>query len=193
MATLALSLLACGEVDIVDHDPLLAEPEGNLEEARERCGPLPPDVGPIPELMSAWAMGKVPVKDGEVSVRAATSSMVLRLSNDAVPCGVVLEPEPLGCPAAWSVDVTLRNASLGPGAFALGDHAQGYHLATAQRVDRACDRELDTGTFAAGRLEIFTVTDECVVGRLVDTADDLEASGATVEGGFVALRCELEE
>lgn len=189
-----LLLGACGDVDIVDHDPLLAEPEGNFpEQAQERCGPLPPDVVPIAGLTSAWAMGKVPVKDGEISVRAATSSLVIRLSDDDVPCGEALEPELLGCPQAWAVDVTLRHADLGPGTFALGDHAQTYHLATAQRVDRDCARDQELGVFEAGELEIYTVTDDCVVGRLVDTAEDLGAAQGPIEGGFVALRCDVED
>jgi hypothetical protein len=188
MATLALGLGACGELDIVDHDPLLLEPEGNYpDEAEERCGPLPPNVVPIAGLQSAWAMSKVPVDDVDLGFRAATTTLVLRLSNDGVPCGVPLAPELIGCPSAWAADVTLRNAEVAPGSFALEDYGQGWDLATAHREGRECVREEARGAFAAGALEIFTVTDDCVVGRLVGIGDDV--GGATVEGGFVALRC----
>lgn len=168
----------------------MIEPEGNLDEAEERCGPLPPDVVPIAGLQSAWAMGKVPIKDGEASLRAATTSLVVRLSDDGVPCGEALDAEMIGCPRAWAVDVTVRNADVVPGHFALGDYAQGYNLATAHRVHGACERDQQLDAFGAGALEIFTVTDDCVVGRLVDTADDLAGAGTAIEGGFVALRCD---
>jgi hypothetical protein len=193
IATFALVLGACGDVDIVDHDPLLAEPEGNFPlEAQERCGPLPPGVVPIAGLASAWAMTRVPV-DGDTSFRAATKSVVLRLSDDGVPCGVPLAPELIDCPSAWAVDVTLRNTDLGPGTFALESYGQGWDLATAHRVDRSCVRDQEPGEFEAGAVEIFTVTEDCVVGRLVGTAHELPAAESPVEGGFVALRCEPDE
>jgi len=197
MASFALLLCACGELDIVDHDPLLVEPEGNFpSEAEARCGPLPPDVVPISGLTSAWVMGKLPLDGADFSVRAATTTMVLRLSDDGVPCGVPLEPELLGCPSAWAVDLTLRNTPLAPGRFALGDHGPSWgpswDLATAHRVDRTCVREQESGAFAAGELEIFTVTDACVVGRLVGTTDELPGAESPIEGGFVALRCDVQ-
>lgn len=194
MATCALWLGACGEVDIVDHDPLLLVPEGNFpDEAEERCGPLPPGVVPIADLTTAWAMTKVPVDEIDLSFRAATTTLVLRLSNDGVPCGVPLEPELVGCPSAWAVDVTLRNVGAAPGRFALADYGQGWDLATAHREGRACVGEQARGTFEAGELEIFTVTDDCVVGRLVGTGEQLPAAAASVEGGFVALRCDPDD
>jgi hypothetical protein len=194
MATFALLLGACGELDIVDHDPLLLEPEGNYPgPAEARCGPLPPHVDPIVGLSSAWVMGKVPVGP-DLSFRAGTSSVVLRLSDDGVPCGVPLDPELIDCPRAWAVDVALRNALLAPGRHALGGDGpsggQSWELATAHRVEAACVRAQERDTFAAGELEIFTVTDDCVVGRLLGTADELPAAASPVEGGFVALRCD---
>lgn len=196
-ATFALLLGACGELDIVDHDPLLLEPEGNYPgEVEERCGPLPPGVVPIAGLQSAWVMGKLP-SGSDYSFRAATTTTVLRLSDDGVPCGEPLEPELIGCPSAWAVDVTLRNTPLGPGRFALADDqkewGQSWDLATAHRVERECVREQEHGIFAGGELELYTVTDECVVGRLVATTDELPGAASPIEGGFVALRCDLEE
>lgn len=192
IATFALCVGACGELDIVDHDPLLLEPEGNYPaEAEERCGPLPPDVAPIAGLESAWVMGKLPAAPGsEQSFRAATTTMVLRLSDDGVPCGEPLDPELIGCPSAWAVDVTLHGAPAAPGRYPLADYAQGYDLATAHRVDRTCVRDQEHGTMAAGELELFTVTADCVVGRLLGTEDALPGAASPVEGGFVALRCE---
>jgi hypothetical protein len=193
MASFALILGACGDLDIVDHDPLLLEPEGNFpDEAEERCGPLPPDVVPIAGLQSAWAMSKVPVDEVDWSFRAATTTLVLRLSNDGVPCGVPLEPELVGCPSAWAVDATLRNAEVAPGRFALDDYGQGWDLATAHREGRTCVHAEERGAFEAGELEIFTVTEDCVVGRLVGTGEQLPGAAASVEGGFVALRCDPE-
>lgn len=192
LASSALLVCACGELDIVDHDPLLLEPEGNFpDDAQERCGPLPPDVMPIEGLQSAWAMSKVPVDLGDATFRAATSTVVLRLSDDGVPCGVPLDADFIGCPSAWAVDLTLRNANLAPGKFALNDYAQpGWDLATAHRVHGDCVRDREQGAFEGGTLEIFTVTDSCVVGRLVGTTDELPAAGSPIEGGFVALRCD---
>lgn len=194
LATCALWLAACGEVDIVDHDPLLLEPEGNFPaEAEERCGPLPPGVVPIADLTSAWAMTKVPVDDVDLSFRAATTTLVLRLSNDGIPCGVPLAPELVGCPSAWAVDVTLRNGEVAPGRFALADYGIGWDLATAHREGRTCVGEEARGKLVGGELEIFTVTEDCVVGRLVGTGEQLPAAAAGVEGGFVALRCDPDE
>lgn len=190
MATFALCLGACGELDIVDHDPLLVEPEGNYPaEAEARCGPLPPNVVPIANLQSAWVMGKVPVGP-DLSFRAATTTVVLRLSDDGVPCGVPMDPELIGCPSAWAADVSLRNAQLAPGRYGLEDYGQSWDLATAHRVERECVREQERGSFTGGELEIFTVTDDCVVGRLVGTTDELPGAESPVEGGFVALRCD---
>ncbi|MCX4246869.1 hypothetical protein [Paraliomyxa miuraensis] len=193
LATVGLLVCACGELDIVDHDPLLLDPEGNFPaEVEERCGTLPPGVGSIPGLTSAW-LSEVPVKEGEVSPRAAATSKVLRLSDDGVPCGDPLDPELIGCPRAWAVDISLRTAAFGPGTFALDDYAQSWHLATATRVeDGVCERDQELGVFEGGQLEIFTLTDACVVGRLVATTDEIPVEGGPVEGGFVALRCESE-
>jgi hypothetical protein len=191
VASFALALCACGEVDIIDHDPLLLVPEGNFPAAaEERCGPLPSDVMPIEGLTTAWAMTGVPKKDGDTSFRAATSQLVLRLSDDGVPCEGLMQPEQLGCPHAWGVDLVVRNVDPRPGVFGLDDYGQGYDLSTAYREEGECLGEQSKGGFATGELEIFTVTDDCVVGRLLGTADVLEAAGSPVEGGFVALRCD---
>ncbi len=190
-AVFALPLCACGDVDIVDHEPLLEVPEGNFPSAAmERCGPLPSGVMPIEGLKTAWVMDHVPVKERDATFRVATNSLVLRLSDDGVPCEGPMEPEVLGCPDAWGVDVILRNAEPGPGVFPLRDYGQGFDLSTAVRVDGECTGEQHKGGFQSGEIEIFTVTDDCLVGALVGTADSLEESGAVVEGGFVALRCD---
>lgn len=191
VAAFALSLCACGEVDIIDHDPLLEVPEGNFPHAtEERCGALPAGVQPIEGLTTAWAMSRVPVKQSDALFRVATSSLVLRLSDDGVPCEGTMEPQMLGCPDAWAVDMILRSPAPSPGVFPLPGYGQGYDLSTAARVGGECTGEQHAGRFEAGQVEIFSVTDECVVGRLVDTADDLEDAGAPIEGGFVALRCD---
>lgn len=192
IATFALSLCACGEVDIVDHDPLLEVPEGNFPHmTEERCGPLPADVPPIEGLTTAWAMTRVPVKGHDDALfRVATSSLVLRLSDDGVPCEGAMEPQMLGCPSAWSVDMILRGADPHPGVFPLHAYGQGYDLSTATRVDGSCTGEQHQGVFESGEVEFFAVTDECVIGRLIGTADALEDAGAPIEGGFVALRCD---
>ena len=54
-------------------------------------------------------------------------------------------------------------------------------------------RAEERGAFEVGELEIFTVTEDCVVGRLVGTGEQLPGAAAGVEGGFVALRCDPEE
>lgn len=195
VATFAWTLCACGEVDIIDHDPLLEVPEGNFPQAAEaRCGALPANVPPIDGLTTAWAMTRVPVKQREAQFRVSTSSLVLRLSDDGVPCEGSMEPLMLGCPSAWGVDVVLRNTEARPGVFPLHNdsysYGQSYALSTAFRVDGECEGEQHQGVFEAGHVELFAVTDECVVGRLVDTADTLDEAGASVEGGFVALRCD---
>lgn len=187
-----LALCACGDVDIVDHDPLLEVPPGNQAEAEDLCGALPDGVVPIEGLTTAWVMPQVPVKDRDATFRVATSSMVLRLSDDEVPCGGALEPAMLGCPHAWALDLGLRDEGPREGLFPLGVYGQGYEMSTAYRVDGECTGDRHKGWFTSGTLEIFTVTDRCVVGRLVDTADALDDAGAPVEGGFVALRCDAE-
>lgn len=186
---LALGLTACGELDIVDHDALVEVPEGNTLSALERCGPLPEGVRAIEGLRTAWAMEVVPVKDRDATFRVSTDNMVLRLSDEGLECDDALSPELLTCPAAWGTDITLRTGDPTPGRFVLSDLAQGFSVASVWREGTECQGEQSQGYFTAGELEIFSVTDECVVGRLIDTSDALDAAGEPVEGGFVALRC----
>ena len=101
-----------------------------------------------------------------------------------------MEPEALGCPRAWGLNLVLRHSDPRTGVFPLDDYGQGYDLSTAYRIGGRCTGEQHTGGFEAGWVEIFTVTDDCVVGRLLDTADALEAATGPIEGGFVALRCD---
>lgn len=186
---LVLGLAACGELDIVDHDALTAVPEGNTLAALERCGPLPEGIEPIGGLRTAWAMNVVPVKDRDATFRVATGSMVLRLSDEGLECDDALEPELLTCPDGWATDIALRKAEPSPGRYLLSDMAQDFSLASVWREGTECQGEHSEGYFAAGEVEILSVDDQCVVGRLIDTADTLEAAGAPIEGGFVALRC----
>lgn len=194
-ALLVVTTSACGELDIVDHDALSAIPEGNTLSALERCGPLPEGIELIGGLRTAWAIDGVVVKDrdatvGQPTFRAAASSLVLRLSDEGLECDVGLEPDLLTCPAAWATDITLKKPDLGPGLYPLQDLAQGYSMATVEREGMQCQGQRTQGFFPAGRVEILRSDDECVVGRLIDTTDVLGDSGASVEGGFVALRCE---
>ncbi|MCH9680899.1 MAG: hypothetical protein K0V04_05665 [Deltaproteobacteria bacterium] len=191
LAGFALAMVAsgCADVDIIDHDPLIGA-EGNVPDAIDRCGELPKGIESIEGLRTAWAMTKLPVKERSATFRVATESTLLRLSDDPFPCEAPMSAEVLTCPDAWGVDITLKTASMSPGKFVLDDYGQGYALSTAERVDGDCHREDSQGSFGPGLVEIYAVTEECVVGRLVDTADALEQSGAVVEGGFVALRCD---
>ncbi|MCA9652398.1 MAG: hypothetical protein KC501_20960 [Myxococcales bacterium] len=190
---LVLSPIACGELDIVDHDALVEVPEGNTLAAHERCGSLPEGIDPIAGLRSAWAMEVVPIKDRDATFRVATESMVLRLSDEGLECDDVLEPDLLTCPAAWATDITLRKADPAPGLYLLSDMAQGYSMANVWREGSECQGEQSQGYFREGELEILHVTDECVVGRLLGTAETLGEAGAPVEGGFVALRCDAAQ
>ncbi|MEX1367368.1 MAG: hypothetical protein AB1Z98_29845 [Nannocystaceae bacterium] len=186
---------ACGELDIVDHDALTAIPDGNTLSALERCGPLPEGIELIGGLRTAWAIDGVTVKDRDATVdhstfRSGTSSLVLRLSDEGLECDDGLEPELLTCPAAWATDITLKKADPAPGLYALQNLAQGYSMATVEREGTQCQGQRTQGFFPEGQVEILRMDDECVVGRLIDTTDVLGDSGAAVEGGFVALRCE---
>ncbi len=193
IASFALAVVAagCNNVDIIDHEPLIGA-EGNFPgAAEERCGPLPDGVEPIAGLRSAWAMDQAPVQQRSSPFRVATTSMLLRFSDDVVPCEEPMASELLTCPHAWAVDITMRNAAPGRGSFALDDYGQHFDISTVERVDGDCKgQDIQGNDFGSGELEIFTVTADCVVGRLVDTADPLDDAGAVVEGGFVAMRCD---
>lgn len=191
IASLALVVAAsaCADLDIVDHDALLLEPEGNIHTAMERCGPLPEDVELIRGLRTAWAVTAIPTKDNQTNFNVPTASMVLRLSDDEVSCDDELAAEPLTCPRAWATDIVLRGSDPVVGEFVLNDYGQGFNLSHVWREEGECVDEQLEGGFAKGDLEIISVTDECVIGRLIDTADTFAASGSAVQGGFVALRC----
>lgn len=115
--------------------------------------------------------------------------MVLRLSDEGVACDAPMQPEALICPHGWGLDLTLRKANLTPGVFDLADYARSYALASVHREERTCVGDMVGGPIAQGQLQIYTVTEDCVVGRLIDTADNFETVDAPLEGGFVALRC----
>lgn len=191
---LGLGVAGCADLDIIDHDALGADPEENFPtEAMARCGPLPLGIESIDELRTAWAISVVPVKDGQENFSVATSTTILRLSDQGVACNERLASEMLTCPDGWAADITIRKGEPEPGRFALTGLGQGFSVATAERDSSgSCGGEVVTSPFAAGEVEIYTVTEDCVVGRLINTAEVLDDAGAPVEGGFVALRCDAQ-
>lgn len=195
-AALLWAPAGCADLAIIDHDALVDEEPGDNfpQDAIARCGPLPQGVEPIEGLSTAWAVMVAPDKDNNPTFSVATQSLVLRLSDQGIGCDETLAPELLTCPDGWATDITVRQGDPKPGRYALADHGQGFSVATVWRERRGntavCEGETVDSPFSGGEVEIFTVTDDCVVGRLVDTALPLGEAGAPVQGGFVALRCD---
>ncbi|MFV8755609.1 hypothetical protein ACNOYE_34090 [Nannocystaceae bacterium ST9] len=142
------------------------EGPGNQSAASlEACPELPPDVTPIEGLSVARASERF-------------DDLILTLSTRPLACG-----EPAAqhgyCPSDDDRGVTIV---LQPEQSVVGTHA----LDVDSFVEFETPTKMSVNAYVDGvTLEIFTITDECVTGRIVG----LESVDGPFDGGFRAPRC----
>ena len=181
-------------------DPI-DEQSGNYPEpATSMCGSLPEGIDPIPGLTSAWAMrsDEPTVDDGKPT---AANGLRLILSNAGLECGDTLTfddpPNPACGEAAWWYAMTLQ-PELGLGTFDF-DETPGLFPEVLTR-DAACSGEAVGGygeyepsDSPVGRIEILSITEDCVVGKLhYFEFGQTDGSASELSGGFVAQRCQVD-
>jgi hypothetical protein len=169
-------------------DPAIAE-----------CGDLPAGVDPIPGLATAWAVtGNAPGMDREGN-RFPDDLVRLRFADYGAGCDESFVGVSRSCTNAWNFALSLAVLDLAPGVYDLPTLANlhpEFHMSIGDGID--CGGEEaggggpGPGAEPSGELEIFSVTDDCVLGELrglANTSGDLDIDR---NGGFVAMRCESD-
>lgn len=160
------------------------------------CADLPGGVELIPELTSGWALTntgtggvRLIFSDLALECRAGTEAATLKQASD-------------NCISAWSASFELPAELLQPGTYDLSQYAVSFEPLTAHTEPGfACSSCSSPGPVAGpqrgdGRgpdatLEIYTVTDNCITGRIAGlTTGQNFPPPPEYNGGFHAVRCE---
>lgn len=160
------------------------------------CGELPAGVAAIPDLASAWVVTG-PRNPVATELPVAASVPRLRFGSIGIEAGAPSVDDSMGedCgQQGWMIAFDLPDP-LEPGIYALAELTESY----AEMYEGFPDGCGYGGTFApdntpseVGELEIFAVTEACVMGEL--RGAELEPSldfVADTNGGFVAQRASL--
>jgi len=170
---------------------------GNFPEpAVTQCGALPEGVDPIPGLATAWAVGGNAPGTSPDGGPFPDDLVLLRFADYGLECDEAV-PEILeSCQSMWTFGVGLPLANLQPGVHQLATLSDLFtETYVASSVDGDCigggigGGGPGPGAEPQGELEIFALTDDCVVGELrglLDVGGDLDVDR---NGGFVAMRC----
>lgn len=169
-------------------DPAIAE-----------CGDLPAGVDPIPGLATAWAVtGNAPGMDREGS-RLPDDLVRFRFADYGAACDESFVGVSGSCMNAWNFALSLAVLDLAPGIYDLPTLSNLYpEFQMSTGAPPECGgEEVDgggagPGAEPSGELEIFSVTDDCVLGELrglANTSGDLDIDR---NGGFVAMRCQSD-
>jgi len=191
---LVVVLAGCGaEVDVIDHGGDVDEStSAGDEEVREHnfpdpllalCGELPDGVVPIGGLASAYAVsGPRPA-----AFAVDPAAVRLRLAEFGIAPNQLVQRE---CgPAGWMFAFELPTP-LAPGIYPLADLVQPYpegYYGFESGCGTAEGLLPDAQPSETGVLEIFAVTDGCVVGEIRDGFEQAALS-LVRNGGFVAER-----
>lgn len=207
----------CTERDVINHpgldagedgatDSAGAEADGGLidrqgnfpEPAQTFCGALPPEVDPIPGLATAWAAaGPVMGADFEGNLPPG-DGVRLRFADFAAECtesfGSIIDGE--ACVDAWGFALSLPLATLAVGVYDLPTLAGLYpEMHVSMGSPEGCAGGGIggggglPGSEISGELEIYSVSDECIVGELRGLQDITGDLDIDRNGGFVAMRC----
>lgn len=165
------------------------------EESAALCEELPDDVEMIPGLTTGWAVAQ----EDSGAVRLIFSDIALACENDADSS--LSEISRTECISGWSYSYVLPAEVLVPGSYNLADYAVDFReqQSTAEH-NAGCSSEcagsgIGGGTAPSGNgpdavLEIYSVSDECITGRLtgLDTGQ-ISPPPPELNGAFHAVRC----
>ncbi len=203
---LALTLGCGATVDVIDHtgggdgsgtqadapDPEELMDRNFPEPALTVCGLLPPGVAPIADLATARVVTG-PRNPTATEAPVASSVPRLRLASfgleaDASIGDVECDGE------GWMLGLDL--VELAPGVYPLAElvesYPEGYERYESPDGEDGCGYGSGWGTMSTpatyGELEIFAVTDSCVMGELRGTMSGPQTAFPLRDGGFVAER-----
>jgi hypothetical protein len=181
---------------------------GNFPEpALTLCGALPEGVDAIEGLVTAHAVTGPRAPSGLPDV-ADPNAVRIRLSSRGFEAGemmVMAPPEgPVDAPCeqAWAFAFDIPVEHIAVGVHALGDMAPAFpeqHFADLFEYEEGCGEGGEVGEDggatsildSSGELEIFAVTDGCIVGELRGVQSE-GVPAVLKSGGFVAPRTALE-
>jgi hypothetical protein len=173
---------------------------GNFPEpAMTECGGLPAGVDPIPGLSTSWAViGNTPGV-GPEGEPYPDNQVRLRFSDFGAGCDETFAPVTESCVDAWTFAFSVSPQNLTPGVYEMAALPHLYpELEASMTVDDGCaggevgGGGANPGAESQGQLEIFTATDECVVGELRGLYDAYGDLDVDRNGGFVAMRCQSD-
>jgi len=186
-----------GVADSLDHGSDALGPGSQIpERSAALCEELPNDVDFIPELRSGWAVTE---SDGK--------RVSLVFSDAALGCiadpALAIQELSSHCVEAWSYTLTVPTEILKPGKYDLADYSVGFTQASSFSDRGAgCQSECDHGMVGGGTapgarieatLEVFSVSDECITGRIRGLeSGQISPPPPEWNGGFHAVRCEPE-
>jgi hypothetical protein len=166
-------------------------PEGS----QAMCPGVPAGIALIPNLRTGWAMAQ----PQSATIRLLFSDLPLACQDLGVEGigKIALER----CVNAWSFSMTLPPEMQMPGVYSLPDHKGDYEMSFAaiepsQGCGGACSGgggfggSGPNGPGPQGTLEIYSVTDQCITGRLQGlTTGQVAPPPPSLDGAFHAVRC----
>ncbi len=203
MAAAGLSPMLFGTVSHGEtiHHGIAREPGNSIPDgSQDICQGVPSEVALIPHLTSGFAISD-----------PSSSSIELVFSDVVLACRKfdsynVLETTQETCSSGWAYALTIPPELQKPGVYILSEHGGiGFEQAMAMGdSDRGCGGRCSgpgsgSGTTGSGpthtgppgvTLEIYSVTDQCITGRLQGlSSGQISPPPPDFNGGFHAVRC----
>jgi hypothetical protein len=178
--------------ETIEHGDLLpgnSIPEGSAA----LCPGVPDDVALIPELQTGWA-----VDIGDGALRLVFSDRVIACG--ASESGAISDYARDACESGWAIGFDLP-VELEPGVYDLSEVTSVFSETIAQgETGSGCSSECSVassggGTWPGapgpeGTLEIYSVNDDCITGRLAGfVSTQIEPPPPEFNGAFHAVRC----
>jgi hypothetical protein len=151
------------------------------------CPAIPRDAPLIAELAS----GQV-VDDGQ--------SVTLQFSSSVFSCGEWSnDTSSADCRDRWNLSLTVPASAIAPGTYSLSQLGTQFgDLLVTTLSGQGCSHECPMSVSGTGptpfvdtaaTLQIFTVSDQCITGKLTGVKDPHFAAAPNFDGSFFAVRC----
>lgn len=186
-----------GEAQTIDHSDY--GPGGQVpEESSKLCPALPEGTDFIPNLTTGWAVKQSGPEGG---VRLVFSDISLACSDDADQTLTDLARQQ--CISGWAYSLFIPSDLLEPGLYELDDYTVEFRQqAVKAEAGLGCEDECGVSGTGAGtapgaklnaQLEIFSVSDECITGRVIGLeTGQISPPPPELNGGFHAVLCDGE-